>query len=141
LKYHRSGKHIFIISGCLGSIGVVIGISVKGFALAINAVGSQAPFQIHKKPVLFKLRETLEGALSYEEALEDLSREPLTSPALIKIVAKAISKWYASSVSPMIAACVAPHLGQLVVANDFRVFDVKLCTVLVGIAMMQHRCN
>ena len=36
LKYHRSGKHIFTISGCPGSIGVVTGISAKGFALEIN---------------------------------------------------------------------------------------------------------
>jgi hypothetical protein len=36
LKYHRSGKHIFTVSGCPGSIGFVTGISAKGFALEIN---------------------------------------------------------------------------------------------------------
>ena len=132
LKYHRSGKHIFIISGCPGSIGVIIEISVKGFALAINAVGSQAPFQIHKKPVLFKLRETLEGALSYEEALEDLSREPLTSPALITIVGSSNQQMACVERIPNDYSVRGPHQGRLVVANDFRAFDVKLGRDMVG---------
>lgn len=114
MRYHRSGKHIFTISGCPGSIGVVTGISAKGFALAINAVWSQAPFQMHNKPVLFKLRETLEGALSYEEALEDLSPELLTSPALITIVGSSNQQMACvERIPPVITACVVPIKADL----------------------------
>jgi predicted choloylglycine hydrolase len=35
LKYLRSSKHVFTISECPDSIGIVKGISAKGFALAI----------------------------------------------------------------------------------------------------------
>ncbi len=77
----------YITAGWAGTVGVVTGMSAKGFALALNYVMCPEKVDMQKGyPVLLFLRRVMEDANSFEEAVEMVSTETLMAPGLITIV-------------------------------------------------------
>lgn len=68
-----------------GSTGIVTGLSSRGFAVVLNAVSGP---KFHKLgyPVLLHLRRVIEEAIDFDDALQQLSKTPLTSPCLLTLV-------------------------------------------------------
>ncbi len=77
------GKHV----GFPGMVGVVTGMSNRGFGFALNAVHAGQP-NIAGYPVLLFLRNVLDNASSYQEARSMIENEQLMSGGLITLVGK-----------------------------------------------------
>ena len=86
LKYMQHGKLKFANAGWPGAVGVVTGLSVNGFAIVLNAVNSPEGTNWNGYPVLLHIRRVLEDATDFDDALEQLSQQKLTSSALITLV-------------------------------------------------------
>ena len=76
-----------INAGFLGMVGVVTAQSSRGFALCLNAVHGGSDLEGY--PVLLFLRDVLDTAGDYDEALERVQREPLMSGGIITLVGTA----------------------------------------------------
>jgi hypothetical protein len=85
-RYVRGGRLLFAIAGWPGSLGVVTGISARGFAVALNAVLSRKARSAAGYPVLLLLRTVLEDAAGFDEAVAILRRRRLFTGALLTVV-------------------------------------------------------
>lgn len=85
LRYSKDGKRVFTNAGFPASIGAVTGMSERGFAVVINAVGSPEGLKKTGYPVLLFLRRVLEDARDFKEALEWVRSETLATSALITL--------------------------------------------------------
>ncbi|WP_372371120.1 C45 family autoproteolytic acyltransferase/hydolase [Candidatus Uabimicrobium sp. HlEnr_7] len=84
----KNGEFINSCAGWPGALGVVTGLSGKGFAFALNAVWSSERLRKTGYPVLLFLRKVLDNANSYEEAVKMLTKQKLMSACLITLVGK-----------------------------------------------------
>jgi hypothetical protein len=86
VRYSRAGRLVIATAGWPGAVGVVTGLSARGFALALNAVGSTEKVCWTGYPVLLYLRCVLEDARDFEDALRLLCNQDLPAPALFSLV-------------------------------------------------------
>lgn len=86
IRYFGQEQLQFVAAGWPGGVGVVTGMSRRGFALVLNAVLCPERRFITGYPVLLFLRRVLQEAPSFDAALHRLVRQRLTSPALITLV-------------------------------------------------------
>jgi hypothetical protein len=86
LRYFQKGALHFASAGWPGSIGVVSGLSGRGFAVVLNAVPSPEGIRKTGYPVLLHLRRVIEDAADFEAALAMLARQRLTAAALFTLV-------------------------------------------------------
>jgi hypothetical protein len=86
LRYTHKGAPRFANAGWPGAVGVVTGLSARGFALALNAVSCLEGVHKTGYPVLLHLRRVLEDAPDFEAALTLLSEQHLAVPALLTLV-------------------------------------------------------
>jgi hypothetical protein len=82
----RRGDLVYANAGWPGAIGVVSGLSARGFALVLNAVVSPEGVRKTGYPVLLHLRRVLEDADDFDEALAMVRDQTLTSGGLITLV-------------------------------------------------------
>ena len=85
-RFFRNGRLGYANAGWPGAIGVVTGLSGRGFALALNAVSYFDGLDKLGYPVLLHLRRVLEDAEDFDAALKTLSEQRLAAPALITLV-------------------------------------------------------
>jgi hypothetical protein len=71
-------------AGFVGGVGVVTGLSRRGFAVVLNAVVDSGP-DLDGYPVLLFLRHLLDEARDFDDALRQATTTRLTSPALITL--------------------------------------------------------
>jgi hypothetical protein len=81
-----AGRPRYHNAGWPGMLGVVSGLSARGFGVVLNAVGSEEPPCWTGYPVLLFLRSVLEDAEDYEDAVARLCRQRLAAPGLFTIV-------------------------------------------------------
>jgi hypothetical protein len=70
-------------AGFIGAVGVVSGLSSRGFAVVLNAVGG--PLDLDGYPVLLFLRHLLDDAESFDQAVAWASETPLATSGLITL--------------------------------------------------------
>jgi hypothetical protein len=75
----------FTSAGFPGAVGVVTGLSGRGFAVILNAVTSPDPNCKTGYPVLLHLRRVVEDAADFNDALAMLSKQRLTTSALFTL--------------------------------------------------------
>lgn len=88
MRYTRGGEIDFAAAGFPGAVGVVTGVSARGFALALNAVGAPGGPDMTGWPVLLFLRRVLEEAQDFDEALGWLTKQRLAVGALITLAGR-----------------------------------------------------
>jgi hypothetical protein len=71
-------------AGFVGGVGVVTGLSRRGFAVVLNAVVGGGP-DLEGYPVLLFLRHLLDEARDFDDALERATATRLSSPALLTL--------------------------------------------------------
>ncbi|MEZ6121611.1 MAG: C45 family peptidase [Planctomycetaceae bacterium] len=121
MTYQKHGVTKFINAGWPGAIGVVTGLSARGFAIVLNAVRCEEPFQRFGYPVLLHLRRVLEDATDFDHALQLLSHQKLTTGALITLVGTENHQRVCIERSPTRFALRWPETGGvLVTTNDYR---------------------
>lgn len=84
--YQQAGVTRFVNAGWPGGVGMVSGMSQRGFAAALNAVSCPEPFAKTGYPVLLHLRRVVEDAANFDEALAMLRDQRLTAPALFTLI-------------------------------------------------------
>jgi hypothetical protein len=89
LRYRKQGELRFANAGWPGAIGVVTGLSARGFAVVLNAVTCSEGMRKTGYPVLLHLRRVLEDADSFDEALAMLTNQALAASALVTLVGSA----------------------------------------------------
>ena len=120
-RYESHGELKWAQAGWPGSIGVVTGLSARGFAVALNAVLSPEGSSKTGYPVLLHLRRVLEDAASFEEALAMLRDQRLASPALITLVGNTNEQRVVVERTPTRHALRWGESGKpLLATNDYR---------------------
>lgn len=88
LEFNDADGLQFANAGWPGSAGVVTGMSARGFAIALNAVGSPEGLKPTGYPVMLHIRRVLEDAANFNEARDMLSRETLAVSGLFTLVGR-----------------------------------------------------
>jgi hypothetical protein len=119
------GGHLrFVNAGWPGAIGVVTGLSVRGFAVALNAVMGKEGVRKTGYPVLLHLRRVIEDAPDFQEALQMLSHQTLAAPALFTLVGSRNEDRVVIERTPTRHALRWPDAGAaLVTTNDYRLLE------------------
>ena len=86
LRVTRKGEPVFTSAGWPGAIGVVTGLSARGFAIVLNAVLCPERFRSTGYPVLLHIRRVIEDARDFDDALRMLSQQTLATSALFTLV-------------------------------------------------------
>ncbi|MBW3540683.1 MAG: hypothetical protein KY476_10460 [Planctomycetes bacterium] len=86
LKTERDGRLVYANAGWPGAVGVVSGLSGRGFGIVLNAVLSPEGLNRLGYPVLLHLRRVLEDAGGFDDALKRLEQTKLAAPGLFTLV-------------------------------------------------------
>lgn len=134
-RFTHGGKLAFASAGWPTAIGVVSGLSARGFGLVLNAVSGPERSNPFGYPMLLFLRRVIEEANGYAEALARLRDTPLTSPGLITLVGSRNEERVVIERSPRRAVLRHPEgLAPLVTTNSYRAFD----RVTSGLTMLSE---
>lgn len=122
VRYQRDGRLQWANAGWPGAIGVVTGLSGRGFAVALNAVLCPEAFCKTGYPVLLQIRRVLEDAANFESALKRLTETRLTAPALLTLVGSENDQRVVIERTPRRHALRwARRDDALVATNDYRI--------------------
>jgi isopenicillin-N N-acyltransferase like protein len=114
----------FTSAGFPGAVGVVTGLSSRGFAVILNAVTSPDPVCKTGYPVLLHLRRVLEDAAGFNDALNRLSKQRLVTSALFTLVGSANEQRVVIERAPRRHALRWGKPNEpLVTTNDYRLLD------------------
>lgn len=86
VQHDSGGAPAFANAGWPGAVGVVTGLSGRGFAVSLNAVLGPDGFSRLGYPVLLHLRRVVEDAADFEAALKQLCKQRLAVPGLFTLV-------------------------------------------------------
>eukprot|EP00913_Durusdinium_trenchii_P005662 g5280.t1 len=121
VQTERGGELQYANAGWPGAVGVVTGMSGRGFAVSLNAVISPDGFSRLGYPVLLHLRRVVEDAADFDDALERLSRQKLTVPGLFTLVGRENDQRVVIERAPNRFALRWGEPGTaLVTTNDYR---------------------
>jgi hypothetical protein len=124
VRCSKRGMFQFANAGWPGAIGVVTGLSARGFAVVLNAVLSAEGVRKTGYPVLLHLRRVLEDARDFEHALQMLSQQTLAAPALVTLVGSRNEQRVVIERTPTRRALRWPRGEEpLVATNDYRLLD------------------
>ncbi len=124
IETSRNGNAELSIAGWPGSIGVVSGLSHRGFAIVINAVGCTERTAFGGYPVLLHARRVLEDAADFDEALALLRDQKLVTSCLFTLVGTENHQRVVIERTPRQATLrTAPRDAPLIATNDYRTSD------------------
>ena len=117
-----------------GGIGVVTGLSARGFAVALNAVFHPTGFERLGYPVLYFLRQILDDAHDFEDALQRIRTQRLTMAGLFTLVGRQNHQRVVIERSPRDAALRWPDGDQpLVATNHYQAMEVDRGALAFGL--------
>jgi hypothetical protein len=121
IRCSQYGALQYANAGWPGAIGVVTGLSARGFAIVLNAVTSPEGIRKTGYPVLLHLRRVLEDARDFDDALAMLSEQTLTASALVTLVGARNEQRVVIERTPTRHAHRLPEGDEpLVATNDYR---------------------
>jgi hypothetical protein len=154
IRCSRASSFCFAHAGFPGCIGVVTGISARGFGVALNAVLCTEGRRWLGYPVLLHLRRVMEDARDFDDALRMLSRQRLAAPALFTLAGSRNDQRVVIERTPRRYALRWPQGDEpLLATNDYRLLtdaqghapgDVLLATACpryerLGLLLAKHR--
>jgi hypothetical protein len=121
VRFMRGEDLLFVNAGWPGAIGVVSGLSGRGFAVVLNAVKGPEKGSRTGYPVLLHLRRVLEDARNFDDALRMLTDQHLASSALFTLAGTENAQRVVIERSPRRHAQRWPEGDRCLVAtNDYR---------------------
>ena len=124
MRFTRGDQLAFVNAGWPGAIGVVSGLSARGFAVVLNAVGSFGGIDKQGYPVLLHLRRVVEDAASFDAAVEWLSSERLSAGALFTVAGTENHQRVVVERTPTKFALRRPSGDEpLITTNDYRMLS------------------
>ncbi len=140
-SWSRAGRVSFAAAGWPGAVGVVSGLSARGFGLALNAVSTLEKPDPLGYPMLLFLRRVIEEAGNFAEALEMLRGARLASPGMITLVGRSNEERAVIERGPRQVAVRSPNgADPLVTTNAYQVLECGRGEVrsLVGTACQRY---
>lgn len=126
MRYTHAGEPRFAAAGFPGAVGVVTGVSARGFALVLNAVGAPGGPDMTGWPVLLFLRRVVEEAEDFDEALGWLTKQRLAVGALITLAGRENAQRVVVERAPNDAALRWANGDEpLVTTNHYRALDME----------------
>jgi hypothetical protein len=114
----------FTSAGFPGAVGVVTGLSSRGFAVILNAVTSPDPVCKTGYPVLLHLRRVVEDAADFADALAMLSKQRIITSALFTLVGSKNDQRVVIERAPRRHALRWGKPNEpLITTNDYRLLD------------------
>jgi hypothetical protein len=114
----------FSSAGFPGAVGVVSGLSSRGFAVILNAVATPDPVCKTGYPVLLHLRRVVEDASGFDDALAMLSKQRLTTPGLFTLAGSKNEQRVVVERAPTRHALRWGKPGEpLLTTNDYRLLN------------------
>jgi len=121
IRCGKRGELSFAHAGWPAAIGVVSGMSGRGFGVVLNAVSSPEGIDRTGYPVLLHLRRVLEDAVDFDQALMMLSNQRLCAGALFTLVGVKNEQRVVIERTCRKSALRWPREGEpLVATNDYR---------------------
>jgi hypothetical protein len=139
----RNGRLLHRTANWPGGIGVVTGLSARGFAVALNAVFHPAGFDRLGYPVLLFLRTLLDDATGFDDALKRLRTQRLAAAGLFTLVGRENSQRVVVERSPREAA-IRRAVGDepLVTTNHYQAFEIERGPLAYGLTgTSAERCS
>lgn len=110
-----------VVAGWPGALGVVTGMSGRGFALALNAVWSTERLNKLGYPVMLFLRRVIDEARDFDHAVKLLSAQKLMSACLLTVIGVRNEQRVVIERTPTRAKLRRPDGDEaLVTTNDYR---------------------
>jgi hypothetical protein len=119
INFQRGGETLYRAVSWPGFAGVLSGMAPGRFAVTLNAVLSEDPPQL-APPVTFLIREVLEKAASFDEAVDKLASAPIPCDCLLLVTGPNRGQMAVIERSPARHALRTPENGFIIVTNDFR---------------------
>jgi hypothetical protein len=117
----RQGRLAFANAGWPGAIGVVSGMSGRGFAVVLNAVIGPESLNLAGYPVLLHLRRVVEDAANFDAAVKMLTDTTLVTSGLFTLVGTENHQRVVVERTPTRYALRRPNGDEpLVTTNDYR---------------------
>jgi hypothetical protein len=124
IRNRKQGKLAFANAGWPGAVGVVTGLSGRGFAVILNAVLSSEPMCWWGYPMLLQVRRALEDCRDFEHAVKRLTRQRLIAAGLLTVVGTRNDQRVVIERSPRRAALRWGEEGKpLITTNDYRLLS------------------
>jgi hypothetical protein len=131
----RKGELVHRTANWPGGIGVVTGLSSRGFAVALNAVFHPDGLDLLGYPVLYFLRRVLDEARDFDEALHRLQTQRLMIAGLFTLVGTQNSQRVAIERSPRQAALRwADNNRPLLTTNHYQAMSVPRGPLAFGLS-------
>jgi hypothetical protein len=119
INFRRRGEVLYRAVSWPGFAGVLSGMAPGRFAVTLNAVLSEEPPQL-APPVAFLIREVLENAPGFDEAVEMLASATIPSDCLLLVTGPNSGQMAVIERAPTRHALRKPENGFIIVTNDFR---------------------
>ncbi len=119
VEYSRAGRPHFVVVGWPGYAGALSGMAHGRFSVTLNAVLSDDPPEL-APPVTFLLRDVLDTARDFDEAVVRLRDSPVTSDSLLLVTGTKQGEMVVIERSPTRAAVREAINGFVAVSNDYR---------------------
>lgn len=132
--FYNGPQGDFLTVGWPGFAGAFSGLARGRFSVTLNAVLSEEPGQM-ALPVVFLLRQVLEEAEHFEEAVSKLCEATIATDCLLMVVGVLPGEMAVIERTPTRFAVRRANGGQLVVTNDYRSLDTdtgQISTELLG---------
>jgi hypothetical protein len=124
VRCSRGGRLEYATAGWPGAVGVVTGLSARGFAVVLNAVTSAEGLARTGYPVLLHVRRVLEDARDFDDALRMLAEETLAAPALFTLAGRRNEERVVIERTPTRHALRRPQGDEpLVTTNSYRLLE------------------
>ena len=129
--FTRNGQTVYSAVSWIGFVGILSGMKPGKFSITLNAVSSTEKPNL-APPVTLLIREVLEKAESFEQALQMLSETEIASDCLLMLVGANPDQQVVIERTPRKFALRYSKHNFLVVTNDYRQFsnDVKMGDVI-----------
>ena len=138
-----AGETRWVTAGWPGAIGVVTGMSSRGFAVSLNAVGSSEGLCEDGYPVLPHARRVVEDAESFGHALELLRDTKLAAAALFVLVGRANEERVVIERTPTRHALRWPDAADapLLATNEYRALHTRSGSLGAGQLLRATACR
>ncbi len=117
-NFDKKGELIYSLVSWPGYIGALSGVKKGKFSITLNAVFSNEAPQL-AIPITFLIRDVLENAPDFEEAVKILSETTIASDCLLMVVGENDNQNVVIERTPTKYAIRKPVGGNLIVTNEY----------------------
>jgi len=141
LNFRRAGEApLYRTVGWPGFVGCLSGLAKGRFAVTLNAAMSEDPPEL-APPMCFVLRQTLEKARDFAEAVETLRAVEVASDSLLLVSGPVAGQMAVVERSPKRGVVRGPEGGFVLSTNHYRALPESGTATVAGNALAETSCG